>query len=142
LEDRVRGLGADVLTRRLDDTWSIQENVGHLLDMEPLWHQRVEDLLTQRQQLTAADLENRRTHEASHNAASLVTLLEGFRSARSRLVRRLDTADDESAAHTAQHPRLGVPMTLVDHAVFVAEHDDYHLARITELLHAWGVRGM
>lgn len=27
-------------------------------------------------------------------------------------------------------------MNLVDHAYFVAEHDDYHLARITELLRA------
>jgi len=27
-------------------------------------------------------------------------------------------------------------MNLVDHAFFVAEHDDYHLARIAELLRA------
>jgi hypothetical protein len=27
-------------------------------------------------------------------------------------------------------------MNLVDHAFFVAEHDDYHLARITELITA------
>jgi len=29
-------------------------------------------------------------------------------------------------------------MNLVDHAFFVAEHDDYHLARITELLDEFG----
>jgi hypothetical protein len=29
-------------------------------------------------------------------------------------------------------------MNLVDHAHFVAEHDDYHLARISELLIEFG----
>lgn len=41
---------------------------------------------------------------------------------------------------TALHPRLRVPMNLVDHAFFVAEHDDYHLTRITELLAEFGAR--
>jgi hypothetical protein len=29
-------------------------------------------------------------------------------------------------------------MNLVDHAFFVAEHDDYHLARVSELLREGG----
>jgi hypothetical protein len=32
------------------------------------------------------------------------------------------------------HPRLKQPMRLVDHLYFVAEHDDYHLARIWEMI--------
>ncbi len=134
LEDRLATLSAGVLTRRLGDTWSIQENAGHLLDLEPLWLQRVEDFLARRSDLAPADLQNRRTHEANHNAASLAQLLRGFRSARAALVDRLEGADEEALGHIAVHPRLGVPMNLVDHAFFVAEHDDYHLARITELL--------
>jgi hypothetical protein len=35
---------------------------------------------------------------------------------------------------TSLHPRLQQPMTVTDHAFFVAEHDDHHLARISELL--------
>jgi hypothetical protein len=34
------------------------------------------------------------------------------------------------------HPRLGTPMRLVDMMFFVAEHDDHHLATITELARA------
>ena len=30
LEERIHGLESEVLTRRLNDAWSIQENVGHL----------------------------------------------------------------------------------------------------------------
>ena len=56
-------------------------------------------------------------------------------------LRRPADADPETAAEqerTALHPRLGLPMRAVDHAFFVAEHDDHHLARITELLRAEG----
>ncbi len=84
--------------------------------------------------MTPADLQNRKTHEAHHNAASLDALLEEFRRARGALLDRLDEAEESVLVHTAPHPRLRTPMNLVDHAFFVAEHDDYHLARITELL--------
>lgn len=134
LEDRLKSVLPTVLTRRSGDTWSIQENAGHLLDLEPLWLQRMDDLLARRDEMTPADLTNRRTHEANHNAASLNALLIGFRNARQLLVSRLEMVDTSAVLHTALHPRLRVPMNLSDHVFFVAEHDDYHLARISELL--------
>ena len=140
VEERLTPLSETVLTRRSGSTWTIQENVGHLLDLEPLWKQRVEDLLSRRTELAAADLSNRRTHDANHNATPLAMLLGGFRQARAALVARLDMVEDEAAAYAALHPRLHRPMNLVDHAYFVAEHDDYHLARISELLTEFGPR--
>jgi uncharacterized damage-inducible protein DinB len=134
LADRLADVPPDALTRRSADTWSIQENVGHLLDLEPLWEQRVADLMARRPELTAADLENRRTREANHNAARLEVLLREFRQARAELVRRLEALPDETVSYAARHPRLNAPMNVVDLAFFVAEHDDYHLARISELL--------
>lgn len=138
LEDRVPMLPAAVLTRRAGDTWSIQENAGHLFDMEPLWLNRVEDFLAGREGLTVADLTNRMTWEANHNAGQLSTILAVFRQARGILVSRLETVEDAVLTRTALHPRLRIPMNLVDHAFFVAEHDDYHLARITELMASSG----
>lgn len=140
LEERLTSLPGAVLTRRSGETWSIQENAGHLLDLEPLWLQRIDDLLHRREELTVADLTNRRTHEANHNAASLTGLLAGFRKGRTAMLARLGSVDDEALAHTALHPRLRQPMNLIDHVHFVAEHDDYHLARISELLTEFGVR--
>ena len=62
-------------------------------------------------------------------------VVERLRGTPARLEDRLSSAGASTLmAHTAPHPRLRVPMNLVDHAFFVAEHDDYHLARITELL--------
>src|SRR2546425_2984265 len=77
--------------------------------------------------------------ERLRDAAPLGTILSGFRQARSVLVRRLEAVEDAALAYTAPHPRLRVPMSLVDHTFFVAEHDDYHLARITELLSEFGL---
>jgi uncharacterized damage-inducible protein DinB len=134
LEERTRTLSRDVLIRRHDDRWSIQENVGHLLDLEPLWLQRTEQLFAGGTELVAADLTNRRTHEGKHNERELAELLREFRAARAALVLRLAQADDEVLGRSALHPRLRTPMRLVDLALFVAEHDDHHLAAITALL--------
>src|SRR5262245_26432288 len=68
--DLLAGVSNVQRTRRHENTWSIQENVGHLLDLEPLGLTRIGDLEAKRQELTPADLENRRTKEANHNAAS------------------------------------------------------------------------
>src|SRR6516164_5555112 len=79
LADRLAGVPGAVLTRRGGGAWSIQENVGHLLDLEPLWRQRVGDLARRRGEFAEADLTNRRTHEANHNAVPLDGLLTAFR---------------------------------------------------------------
>jgi uncharacterized damage-inducible protein DinB len=134
LADRLAGVPHGALVRRAGDSWSIQENAGHLPDLEPLWLQRVGDLTAGRPELAEADLTNRRTHEADHNSARLEGLLADFRRARDELVRRLEEFSEDGAAVTAFHPRLQVAMNVVDVAYFVSEHDDYHLARITELL--------
>ncbi len=134
LADRLAGVPHETLIHCGGGSWSIQENVGHLLDLEPLWQQRVGDLAQKRGQLAEADLANRQTHEANHNAAPLVGLLMSFRTGRGILVRQLETFPDDGIAFTAIHPRLKASMNVIDLAYFVAEHDDYHLARISELL--------
>jgi len=134
LDERLSGVRRDLLTRRIGDTWSIQENVGHLLDLEPLWQRRLDDLKKRLPELTMADLTNRKTHEANHHATPLQSLVRYFRQAREVTVRKLETAPEETLRFSAMHPRLQMPMNIVDVAYFVAEHDDYHLARIGELL--------
>jgi len=133
LEELVRGLSREQFTRQPEGKWSIQENAGHLLDLEPLWAARVEDFLAGKQELTPADLTNRTTHEARHNERPIEDLLAEFRRARCALVDRLETLRAKDFARTALHPRLQAPMRLVDHLYFIAEHDDHHLARIWEL---------
>ena len=134
LEEIVEDAAHDRLIKKPEGKWSAQEHAGHLLDLEPLWMARVEDFLSGRDQLSVADLQNRTTDDANHNARSLESLLSEFRTGRVALVDRMATIDATLFSRTLVHPRLKTPMRLVDHLFFVAEHDDHHLARIWELI--------
>jgi uncharacterized damage-inducible protein DinB len=134
LEDRLQGLSSAVLTTRLDGKWSIQENAGHLLDLEPLWAARLDDFQRGSERLSPADLQNQRTFDANHNGSNLSELLAAFRHAREAIVTQLEHYDENLIVRTALHPRLEQPMRVIDHVLFVAEHDDHHLATITSLL--------
>jgi uncharacterized damage-inducible protein DinB len=133
LEESLHNLPGSVLTKRWEKSWSIQENAGHLSDLETLWMGRVRDLQAGKTELTAADLTNRLTWERNHNDAPLEAILRSFRINRGTLVGELDTAEQSLLERSAKHPRLGTPMRLIDLAFFVAEHDDHHLARMTQL---------
>jgi uncharacterized damage-inducible protein DinB len=136
LEEALRGRSHEILIRKADGKWSAQEQAGHLLDLEALWLARVEDYVAGSEQLTVADLRNRKTDEADHNARPLERILTEFRAAREMLLKRVDELDASVFARAIPHPRLKTPMRLVDHLYFVAEHDDHHLARIWELVNA------
>lgn len=133
LEDLLNGLSPETLTAQADGRWSMQENAGHLLDLEGLVSQRIDEYLAGNSTLHAADMSNRKTYEASHNDVPVSSILKAFRTARHEIVERLERLDGEVFARSALHPRLNVQMRLVDMLFFQAEHDDYHLARISEL---------
>jgi hypothetical protein len=134
LEDLTRSLPRETWTRHDGDKWSIQEQCGHLLDLEQLGMNRLDDYEAGRETLHAADLENRRTHEANHNADAIENILATFRTERMEFVRRLDEYDATFVERTALHPRLKMKVRVIDLAFFIAEHDDHHLARISELI--------
>jgi len=138
IEEVLRGRAQEILIRRPQEKWSAQEHAGHLLDLEPLWLARVGDYVAGSAQLTATDLQNRKTDEANHNAQSLEQILAEFRAARSKLLKRAGELDASLFTRAIPHPRLKTPMRLVDHLYFVAEHDDHHLARIWELINRRG----
>jgi hypothetical protein len=87
-----------------------------------------------RGELSPADIQNRKTHEAGYNQKSIDSILTEFRNTRMIFVERLDSATPELISRVAIHPRLKTPMRLIDYASFIAEHDDHHLARISDLL--------
>jgi hypothetical protein len=133
LEELLAGLSPEILTTQADGRWSMQENAGHLLDLESLVSQRIDEYLAGSSALHAADMSNRKTYAASHNNVPVSSILNAFRSARHDIVRGLESLDPPVFERAALHPRLNVQMRLVDMLFFQAEHDDYHLARISEL---------
>lgn len=133
LEEKFGSIPPALLTRKVDNTWSIKEHLGHLSDLEPLWQQRLDDIITGKEELTPTDLQNNRTTEAHHNDTAVEELLLRFRQIRARTVASLEAIDEATVFKYALHPRLKTPMRTMDLFLFVADHDDHHLARITEL---------
>lgn len=134
LEEKFKSLPSEILETKVDDTWSIKENVGHLTDLEPLWQGRLEDIKNGEIEMRPTDLANRKTDEANHNAQSIEKLLNDFQQIRERTIVLIENLDEETIFKSALHPRLKTPMRTMDLFLFVAEHDDHHLARITELV--------
>jgi uncharacterized damage-inducible protein DinB len=133
LEAKLQMIPPDILETRYQDSWSIKENIGHLTDLEPLWQGRLQDILSGEKMLRATDLQNTKTTEANHNAKSIEQLLKEFRDMRMQTLGMLDPLSEEQIFMSALHPRLQTPMRTLDNFLFVAEHDDHHLARISEL---------
>jgi hypothetical protein len=135
LEELLRGRDEARLRQRpADGKWSPLEHAGHLIQLEALWDTRLGEYLSGADVLSAADMSNTATFEAKYNEHAVEDVLAGFRSARESFLARLDSLEPADFARTALHPRLKVPMRLVDGLYFSAEHDDHELAWIWELL--------
>jgi len=133
LEEKIKSVNPAFLARKEGNAWSIKENIGHLSDLEPLWQQRLSDIIGGRPELSPTDLLNKKTDEAHHNEVPLEKLLHRFRELRRETMVRLEGIDEATVFRSALHPRLKTPMRTMDLFLFVAEHDDHHLAIITAL---------
>jgi uncharacterized damage-inducible protein DinB len=133
LEEKFKSIPPDILTIRINNTWTIKENVGHLTDLEPLWQGRLDDIINGKLELRPTDLQNTKTSLANHDATPIEDLLTNFRQIRKQTINLLEKLDEKQVFMSALHPRLKSPMRTMDLFLFVAEHDDHHLARITEL---------
>jgi len=133
VEELIGGISASTLTERIDGKWSIQENMGHLIEVESLHDSRIDDFLEARKVLRPADMENHKTFGRDYNSRDIDSILKSFRAVRFDFVGRLEGLDDDVIARSSYHPRLNVLMRLIDMAYFAAEHDDFHLAVIARI---------
>lgn len=138
LDEYLTSAPAEILTRQDDGKWSIQENAGHLFDLDELTLLRIDQYAAGDPVLHAADITNKATTAANYNSVPAATINQSFRERRAEVVRKLGSFDAEVFARSAVHPRLNIPMRLVDFVFFEAEHDDYHFTRMNELLKRFG----
>ena len=134
LQQLVSNITGEKLSHKPDGKWSAKEHIGHLTLLESLWLARFHDIRERKPVLTPTDLNNTATTEAGFNNDPLAVLLEKFVEKRNATITFLDSIDVAAEAGTSLHPRLQQPMRMIDHAYFVAEHDDHHLAAIRAIL--------
>lgn len=133
LEHKIAQIPIEKLNVKLEDKWSIKENIGHLIDLEPIWQGRLEDILNGEKYLRSVDLENKKTDFARHNDKEVNDLITKFLNIRILTLNKLKMISEKEVFKYALHPRLKTPMRTMDLFLFVAEHDDHHLARISSL---------
>lgn len=119
---------------RLDNKWSIKENVGHLTDLEELHVGRLEDLENGLKTLRPADMSNATTEASDHNSFKLRELLIDLEEARTGFIEKLNSLSAETHATSGHHERLDVKMRPIDVAAFVAAHDEHHIQTIKDIL--------
>jgi len=135
LAESLAGVAPERLVRRPHRAWSIQEHAGHLADLdESLFLPRLDEYALGVATLRSADMTNQQTEAANHNARPRDAVLQRCRETRNRIMSRLEALEPAAFGQVALHPRLAVQMRLVDMVCFHAEHDDYHLASIAEIL--------
>ncbi|MEW5923155.1 MAG: DinB family protein [Candidatus Zixiibacteriota bacterium] len=134
LEEKTASLPDNVLRHKEGEAWSILEVIGHLSDVEALWHGRIDDFLEGLEELRPANITDTVTKKVDHNSASVADLLMAFRDSREKLVARFGEMTDKHMKMSAYHRRLDTQMRMIDHAMFIAEHDDHHLSKITDMI--------
>jgi hypothetical protein len=60
----VKDLPTEATNSRIDDAWSINEEVGHLRQVDNLFEHRLDQYLQRATELVAADMKNRSTESA------------------------------------------------------------------------------
>jgi uncharacterized damage-inducible protein DinB len=133
LKHKITQISSDQLHLKFKNKWSIKENIGHLIDLEPIWIGRLDDILKGKEYLRSADLENKKTDSANHNAKDINDLLSEFQKIREITLHKLESISEKDVFLYALHPRLKIPMRIMDLFYFVAEHDHHHLAQISLL---------
>jgi len=133
VEEKLKGMDQAFYRVKVENKWSILEHLGHLSDLEPLWQGRLTDILEGKSELRPTDLNNTKTDQANHNASGAEKLLNQFKTLRSQTLGQLAGLTEAQIFLSALHPRLKTPMRVMDLFLFVAEHDDHHLAHMTAI---------
>lgn len=136
LDHKIASAMPESLIYKSDGKWSVQEHIGHLADLEPLWQGRLVDILKGLEIMREADLTNKKTEEANHNQRSIEEVFTDFKSLRLQTIQSLNQLSEEEVFKSSLHPRLMQPMRILDLFLFTAEHDDHHLVMIKQIVNA------
>lgn len=132
LQSKVKNVSNDILSERLNDKWSVKQNIGHLAEVDEIALIRIDEMKQGVSPLSPAVFETKQ----DYNAMTVGDVLNYFQHNRSKNIARYRNLTEVELNKASLHPRLKVMMTPVDLAWFDAEHDDHHLVRINEIMNS------
>jgi DinB family protein len=129
IKSKVNGIPDDVLSQKLDDKWSIKQNIGHLAEVDEISNKRMDEMMSAAAMLSPAVFEPN-----DYNPWSIEKVVALFYKNRKLNLEKYKSLSLRDLQMSSMHPRLHLKMTPVDLAWFDAEHDDHHLVRINEII--------
>ena len=134
IESKVKGVSEEILSRKLDNKWSVKQNIGHLAEVDEIANNRIGEMIRGTSPMSPAVFEPR----GDYNQQSVEEVIAYFIKTRNANISQYSGLSEDELGRSSLHPRLKVKMTPVDLAWFDAEHDDHHLVRIGEILSVLG----
>lgn len=122
------------LSLRRQGRWCVLEHIGHMVHLQDRMDERVDDFAAQRACLCRIDLAGQEAILAGYSSRALGDILEEFRLKRIYFAERVLQLDPGALRHRAQHPCRNETMSVADMVLYLAEHDDHHLALMRRLL--------
>jgi hypothetical protein len=132
----VRGIPAERLQLRIQGKWSVLEHIGHLMVLDERMQVRIEDWLSLSGRLSPIDLEDQQRFLDGQRHRELGDVLLEHRLRREALVNGVVNLPAAVHHHYALHPCRHLRMRPIDMFLFLAEHDDHHLATMRRLIGA------
>jgi GNAT superfamily N-acetyltransferase len=130
MQAKVKNVPDEILSKKVDDKWSIKQNIGHLAEVDQIARIRISEMIGNVSPMSPAVFEPKADYNAM-DITNIISLFERNREANLLAFRSLSLPELERSSF---HPRLKVWMNPIDLAFFDAEHDDHHLVRINEIL--------
>jgi len=116
INELVKGFSEKELGNKIENKWSVKEHIGHLTDLDELHDGRMDDYKNNAVILRPADMNNKKTNEANHNAVTSSTLIDQFTKSRNKFLKRFESTGEKELSKSALHPRLQQQMRIVDMA--------------------------
>jgi hypothetical protein len=130
VEKKLSSAYDEALSHKLDGKWSAKENIAHLAEVDEIALKRLDEMVQGISPMSPAVIQPGR----DYNSMSVREIADLFRANRLKNLEKYKSLSERDLDQQSLHPRLKVMMSPVDLAWFDAEHDDHHLARVTEIL--------
>ena len=129
IQAKVKGVDDKILSTKLNNKWSIKQNIGHLAEVDEIANKRLDEMVKGISPMSPAVFEPQ-----DYNPWPIEKVLDFFKNTRLKNLTKYRSIAEDDLLKSSLHPRLKVEMTPVDLAWFDAEHDDHHFVTINKIL--------
>jgi hypothetical protein len=132
IQAKVKDLDDKILSEKFNGKWSIKQQIGHLTEVDEVANKRLDEMVAGISPMSPAVFE-----PLDYNPWPIEKVVSFFTETRLKNIRKYNSLAIADLQKSSLHPRLKAQMTPVDLAWFDAEHDDHHLAKISEIIKSY-----